>query len=257
LTKLTQNIKLYSKLLKSIGRQGRGLSQKQPLSPVHCGELIQRLIDEENEDKYQIAERLDLGRPKDGTDIYKKRDTTQLDTFLSLLEVSNKSREYAGWGWEGLPKIPFSTISELSSFTHDEQDKVLQAALKGEKKSEILKKDVIKLKKWRKEHPELKIEEGIEKILKLKPPTVITHVIVCIMEEKLRNFSQSKPDHKEKILEILRKKIRGKFYEIETTPQLLTISMDEEAYKTFYEQQFKKDVSFTEFVNKLLEEELG
>ena len=178
--KLTQNIKLYSKLLKSVGRQGRGLTQRQPLSPVECGKLIQRLIDEEKEVKYQIAERLDLGRPKDGTDIYKKRDTTQLDHFLSLLKVSEKSRDYAGWGWEGLPKIPFTTIAILSSsFTHDEQDKVLQAALKGEKKSEIKKNEAIKLRKWRTENPKLTIDEGIEKVLKLKTPTIITHVIVC------------------------------------------------------------------------------
>jgi hypothetical protein len=244
-------------LLKSVGRQGRGLTQKQPLSPVECGKLIQRLIDEEKEDKYQIAERLDLGRPKDGTDIYKKRDTTQLDSFLSLLKVSEKSRDYAGWGWEGLPKIPFSTIVELSAFTPEEQDKVLQAALKGETKSEILKKEVINLKKWRKENPELTIDEGIQKILKLKPVTIITHVIVCIMEEKLKNFVKSNQDHNEKILGIFRKKIQGKFYELETTDKLLTLSMDEEAYKKFYIQQFEKGVSFTEFVNCLLEEEIA
>jgi hypothetical protein len=258
LTKLTKNIKLYSKLLKSVGRQGRGLTQKQPLSPVECGTLIQRLIDEEKEDKYQIVERLDLGRPKDGKDIYKKRDTTQLDSFLSLLKVSEKSRDYAGWGWEGLPKIPFSTIVQLSTFPHDEQDKVLQTALKSEKKSsEILKKEVIKLKKWRIENPKLTIEEGIQKILKLKPVTIITHVIVCMMEDKLKKFVQSNLEHKEKILEIFRNKIEGKFYEIEITDKLLTLSMDEEAYKKFYVQQFEKGISFTEFVNNLLEKEIA
>ncbi len=257
MTKLIKNIKLYSKLLKSVGRQGRGLIQKQPLSPVECGKLIQRLIDEEKEDKYQIVERLDLGRPKDGKDIYKKRDTTQLDNFLSLLKVSEKSRDYAGWGWEGLPKIPFSTIVQLSTFLPDEQDKVLQTALKGEKKSEILKKEVIKLKKWRNENPKLTIDEGIQKILKLKPVTIITHVIVCMMEDKLKFFVKSNPDHKEKILEIFKNKIEGRFYEIETTNKLLTLSMDEEAYKKFYVQQFEKGVSFTEFINSLLEDEIA
>ena len=48
---LTKNIKLYAKLLLSVGQQGRGVSQRQPLQPVDCGELIKRLMDEENEDK--------------------------------------------------------------------------------------------------------------------------------------------------------------------------------------------------------------
>ena len=214
-------------------------------------------MDEENENKYQIAERLDLGRPKDGTDIYKKRDLTQLNNFLTLLEVSEKSRDFAGWGWEGLPKIPFTTICELSTFTHDEQDKVLQAALKGDKKSEIIKKDVLKFKKWRLENPKLSIEEGIQKILKLKPVTTVTHVIVCEINEKLRNFIKSHDDYKERILQILRKKIQGEFHELESTDILLTLSMDEKAFKTFHEQQFNKGVSFTEFVNNLLEEEIA
>lgn len=257
MTRLIKNIKLYSKLLKSVGQQGRNLKQKQPLSPVECGELIQRLMEEENESKHQVAERLDLGRPKDGTDIYKKRDLAQLNNFLTLLQVSEKSRDYAGWGWEGLPKIPFTTICQIAPLQQDEQDKILQAALKGDTKSKILKKDILKFKKWRGENPKLSIDEGIEKILKLKPVTIVTHVIVCEIHEKLRNFIKSNDNHKEKILEILRNRIQGEIYELESTDVLLTISMDEKAFKTFHDQQFKKGVSFTEFVNNLLEEEIG
>ena len=256
MTKITKNIKLYSRLLKSVGQQGRGITQKQPLSPVMCANLIKKLMDEENEDKYQVAERLDLGRPKEGTDIYKKRDLTQLNNFLSLLSVSEKSRDYAGWGWEGLPKIPFTTISIMSSFSFDEQDKILQAALKGGKKSDILKKDVLKMKKWRNENSDLSIEDGITKILKLKPVTVVTHVIVCEIRDKLKNFIKNHKDYEEKILAMLRKKIEGKFYELEATDILITISMDETAYKKFSHQQFENSVSFTDFLNNLLEEEI-
>ena len=118
-----------------------------------------------SETQVQVAERLDLGRPKDETDIYKKRDTTQVSSFLSLLNVSEKSRDFAGWGWEGLPKIPFTTISILSSsFSHEDQDKIIQSALQGEKKSSILKSDAIKLRKWKNANPNLVIEEGIEKV---------------------------------------------------------------------------------------------
>lgn len=256
MTQLTKNIPLYSKLLLSVGQQGRGVSKKQPLPPVECGQLIKQLMEEEKEDKLQIAERLDLGRPKEGTSIYKKRDTTQLNQFLKLLDISEKSRDYAGWGWEGLPKIPFSTICETASLSHEEQDKVLQAALKGDKKSEILKKDIIKFKKWRNENPKLSIEEGIEKILKLKPVKV-THLIVCETYKKLQNFIKLNIDHKEKLLKILKNNMNGNFYDIDTTDILITISMDKEAYKIFHEQQFKKGVHFTAFLNTFLEDKIA
>lgn len=254
LKNLTQNIKLYSKLLKSVGRFGRGMSQKQPLSPVECAFLIKRLMDEEKLDKVKVSERLDLGRPKDETDIYKKRDTSQVNNFLSLLEVSEKSRDYAGWGWEGLPKISFTTISILSSsFTHDEQDKVLQAALQGDKKSNITKTDALKLRKWRSENPNLTVEDGIQKVLNLKPVTIITHVIVCYLSEKIKDFIKNNSDFKVKILSALRSRIPGKFYELENSDILMTLSMDEEAFSTFNNLQKTSEKSFTEFITDLLE----
>lgn len=258
MTKLIKNIPLYSKLLKSVGQQGRGIKQKQSLSPVECGELIKRLMEEENEDKTQVAERLDLGRPKDGTDIYKERDLTQLRNFLTLLTVSEKSRDFAGWGWEGRPKIAFSTVCELASLTHDEQDKVLQTAYKNDtKKSEIKKKDATKIRRCRHENQDLSIEQCIKKILKLKPVTVVTHLVVCETYEKLKNFIKSNDNYKEKILEILRNNLEGKFHELDATDILITISMDETAYKTFHEQQYKKDVPFTEFLNTFLEDKIA
>lgn len=243
--------------MRSVGQQGRGIKQKQPLSPVECGELIKRLMKEENEDKVQVAERLDLGRPKDGTDIYKERDITQLSNFLTLLEVSEKSRDFAGWGWEGHPKIAFSTVCEVASLPHDEQDKVLQSAYKSDtKKSEITKKDVFKIKKCRRENPDLSIDKCIEKILKLKPITVVTHLVVCETYDKLKNFIKSNDNYREKILEILRNNLEGKFHGLDATDLLITISMDETAYKTFHEQQYKQGVPFTEFLNTFLEDKI-
>ena len=214
------------------------------------------LLDEEKESKYQVAKRLGLGNPKDGADIYKKRDLTQLNDFLNLLKVSEKSRYYAGWGWEGLPKIPFSVICETVSLTHEEQDKILQTALKAENKYRISKEDITRFKKWKRANPNSSVEEGVKKILSLKPVTVVTHVIVCEVRNKLRDFIKTNSDYKEKILEIFHRKIHGKFYEVEATDILLTISMDEDAFKTFHEKQFKKNIPFTEFVNGLLEEEI-
>jgi hypothetical protein len=255
LFRLTKDTKRYAKLLLSVGRQGRGITQKQPLSPVECAEDIKRLMDEENKNLIQVSEMLDLGRPEEGSSIYKKRDTSQVNNFLKLLNVSEKSRDFAGWGWEGYPKIPFTTISKLSTLTHDEQDKILQSAYK-DKKKQILVKDVIKILKWRRENPKISIDECIEKILKLKPVTVVTHIVVCETYEKLKNFIKTNADFKQKILDILRDNLEGEFYEIDATDILITISMNETAYKIFHEQQYKKGVHFTEFLNTFLEDRI-
>ena len=165
-------------------------------------------------------------------------DTTQVSSFLSLLNVSEKSRDFAGWGWEGLPKIPFTTISILSSsFSHEDQDKIIQSALQGEKKSSILKSDAIKLRKWKNANPNLVIEEGIEKVLQLKPVTEFRHTIICYLEEKIKNYIKTNPDYSQKILNALKNKIPGKFFQMETTDQLLIIVTDEEAFKIFNEDR--------------------
>ncbi len=258
MTRLTKNIKLYSKLLISVGQQGRGVSKRQPLPPVECGQLIKQLMEEEKEDKYQIAERLDLGRPKEGTSIYKKRDTTQLNQFVKLLDISEKNRDYAGWGWEGYPKIPFSAVLEISSLSHDEQDIVLQSVYKNNKeKRDLFKKDLAKIAKFRKNNPKLTIQECIEKVFKLKPITIVTHIVVCETYAKLKNFIKSNIDHQEKLLNILHNNMDGKFYEIDTTDILITISMDEVAFKIFHVQQNKKGVHFTEFLNTFLEDKIA
>ena len=58
---LKKNIKLFAKLLQSVGRQGRA-TKKQPLSPLACAQYIKQLMDEEKLDKTQVSERLGLGR---------------------------------------------------------------------------------------------------------------------------------------------------------------------------------------------------
>lgn len=258
MTRLTENISLYSKLLLSIGQQGRGVSKRQPLPPVDCAQMIKQLMDEEKEDKMQIAERLDIGRPKEGTSIYKKRDTTQLNEFLKLLDMSVKSRDFAGWGWEGYPKIPFSAVVKVSSLPHNEQDIVLQSIYRNNKdKRDLFKRDLQKITAFRQNNPNMTIQECIEKVFNLKPITIVTHFLVCETYDKLKNFIKSNIDHKEKLLDILKNNMNGNFYEIDTTDILITISMDEEAFKTFHDQQFKKGVHFTAFLNAFLEDKIA
>ena len=255
--KLTDDTKQYAKLLLSVGRQGRGMDKRRPLTPVECAKMISRLQKEEGETLSQISKRLDIGRPEDKTNIYRKRDHKLARLLLKLLDFSEKSRHFAGWGWEGYPKIPFTLMASISSMKPDEQDKIIQSAFNDEKKSVINTRDITKINKWRKDNPDLPIEECIEKVLRLKPVIVTSHMIVCEISEKLRNFIQSNSDYRDRLLEILRKGMDGQFHGIDATDILITISMDEQAYQTFQNQQYKKGVSFTQFLNGFLEDKIG
>ena len=254
--KLTQDVKLYAKLLLSVGRQGRGIQQRRPLTPIECAIFIDRLMVEENEDLAQIAERLDLGKPKDGSSIYKKRDTTQIREFINLLRFSEKSRYFAGWGWEGAPKTTFSVMTYLSSLSHDDQDKILQSMYKNSKKRIINKSDAKKISSMKKKDPEISIDECIKNVLKLKPVLNTTHVIVCETYDKLKHFINSNTNYRDKLLDILKNNLNGEFYSIDATHILISISMDEYAYKKFHEQQYENNIPFTQFLNNFLEDKI-
>ena len=125
--KLISDVKLYVQLLKSVGVQGSGPNKIRPLQPVECAQYIKRLIDEEGDTLHQVAERLNLGKPKDQSNLYKKRDTAQVTSFLNLLRLSEKSRQLAGWDSDGYPLIPFSTMSQLVTMAPSEQDMIIQS----------------------------------------------------------------------------------------------------------------------------------
>ena len=252
--KLTKDIKLYTKLLLSVGLQGKkGGRTRRPLPPLECAQLIKRLMDEDNLTKSQVSERLDLGRPEEGTNIYEKRDTTQVGLFLKLLEISPKSQQVAGWGYEGPPKISFTILFRLASLPHDEQDIVIQS----KHKKGIATKQAIQIATLRRENPNLSINEIVETVLKIKAIDAPHHMIVCEVNEKLGNFIKSNDDHVEKLLEILRKNINGEFFELDANEIIISIKMDETAFKTFHEQQSNEGVQFTEFLNGFLEDKLG
>ena len=247
----------------SVGQQGRGISKKQELSPVECGECIKRLMDEQKETKLQVAERLDIGRPKKGSSMYKKRDLTTLNMFLDMMSISQKSKYVAGWGWQPKPKIAFSTILELQSLSHDEQDYVIQTVLDkykqnkiDGKKDNLGKNDFKKIVTLRKNDPKLSIEEIIEKVWKLKPETIIKYIVVCETFDKLNEYAKLHDDSNEKLLSILKNNMNGEFFSLDINDILITIEMDKTAFELFHESQNKQGVSFTRFLNMFLEDKL-
>lgn len=256
MNKLTSDIKLYAKLLQSVGRQGQGLGQSRPLSPVDCAYCIQRLINEEGDTLEQVSERLGLGKSSGTSSIYKKRDTSQIVSFLNLLKVSEKSRSFAGWGYEKYPKISFSIISQLSSLTPTEQDIVIQSIFASNNKKLLGKDDIKQIKKWKRENPNISIKTYVEQFLKLKPTTNITHMVVSEMHGKLKKFVTSNSNYREKLLRILNRNLNGDFFDLHVSDLLVTISMNETAYEIFHDKQYKNGVSFTSFLNGFLEDKI-
>lgn len=254
--RLVSDIKLYAKLLNSVGQQGSG-GGRRPLSPVECARYMQQILDEEGDSLEQLSKRLNLGKPKDTSNIYKKRDTSQATTFLNLLKVSERSRDLAGWQTSDHPQIPFSTIAQLHTMSEDDQDAIVQTILKSTGRKRVLgKEDVKKIKQWRRDNPDISIHEGIERVLKLKPITIIRHIVVAEIRERLRRFIDSHVDYKERLLVILRDSIDGEFSSIDAGDSVVAISMDEEAFKRFHESQHGKGISYTLFLDKLLEDKI-
>jgi len=252
------DVKQYAKLLNSVGQQGLGSNRKRPLTPVECAKAIKRLQKEEDESLDKIAERLNLGKFRNMSNIYKKRDTSQISKFLDLLRVSEKSISLAGWSTDPWPQIPFSIIAELASFTEEEQDTIIQSILQSENKKRTLgKEDVKKIKKWRNANRDRPITEGIEKVLELKPARVTTHLIVMEINDLLRKFIDSNTDCEKKLLDMMNNGMSGKFHNIHTGKSVIAVSMDEEAYKPFHEYQYEKGLSYTTFFNMFLESKIG
>lgn len=257
MARLVQDVPEFAKLLQSVGQYGQGNGRKRPLTPVECAHRIQRLMDEEGISMENASERLNLGKPE-GSHLYKKRDTTQVGLFLNLLKVSEKSRNLAGWSTDGFPKIPFSLVALLASFKNpDDQDLLLQSVYNSENKKVLVRDDVVRIRKWRTENPDMSMSECIEKVLKLKPAETINHIIVCEVGERLGQFISANKDYREKLLKILHGGLDGSFYSVDATDVLISISMDEDAYRVFDEHQHKKGISFTRFLDMFLEDKIG
>ena len=256
MSKLVMDAKLYAKLLNSVSQQGAG--RRRPMSPVECARAIRRLIDEEQESLDQIAARLNLGRPRDMSDVYKRRDTTQISLFLNLLKVSKKSRDLAGWGTDDWPRIPFSTVAQLHTLTEEDQDAIIQSILQsGDKKRTLTRDDVVRIKRWRRENPEMPIRECIENVLKLKPTAAVTHMVVMEIRDTLRRLMDSDPGWQEKVLEMLNRDLPGTFHGMDAGRSVIAVSMDDEAYGRFHEYQYGRGLSYTRFFDEFLGDKIG
>jgi len=269
LVRLIQSPKLLAKLLLSVGKQGRGTSQRQPLTPIEAAKYIKRYMEEENLDAHQVSEKLGLGRARDTTKmLFEKTDKTQVEFFLKLLELSPASRDFCAWDWEeGIDRINMTILFRLNALPHNEQDKVIQTIRKqkkefrdsgGETPTPFISTEAHKISIERRANPDIPIDEFIEKTLKIRPVTEIHNFVVCRMQEKLKIFVKTNDDYPAKLIEILKNNIDGVFYDVDAeNGASITIEMDQTALKIFDEHQSKKDVPYSQFLNEFLEDKLG
>ena len=251
MNRLMDDIKTYAKLLNSVARQGDGSGIKRPLTPVQCAHYIKRLMNENNESLEQVSERLGLGKPKNLSNIYRKRDTSQISTFLNLLNVSEKSRDLAGWGYEKHPKIPFSLVAQLSNMTFYEQDLIIQSTFNDAGKRVLGKEDVKKIRQWKNNNPNMPIEDCIKNVLKLKPASNLNHLVVADIYENLKKFLDMDADPEGRLITLLKKQIEGEFYSVIIGTAVIAISMDSVAYKTFHDFQYNRSKSYSDLLDKL------
>ena len=145
----------------------------------------------------------------------------------------------------------------MASFSHEDQDVILQSVFDVGGKKKLGKEDVKKIRKWRNSNPKTAIQECIAKVLDTKPVVETTHMVVCEIQNSLRKLVEVDAEYQKTLLEILGRKIKGKFYAVDVGKNVVAISMDADAYQAFRESQHIRKVSYTQFLDSLLEDSVG
>lgn len=252
--KLVDDLELYSDLLLSVGTH----KGKRPLIPIEVSNLIVRLKEEEKLDDKEVSKRLDLGKATKITNL-DKNDPTQVKQFLKLQNLSLKSRKLLGWGNTEPDKIPFTTgviISELDD--KKDQDIVIQSCLeRGIKKDEANR--ILDLKK---KSPGIKIDDCIEKVLKIRPITeiwyIVSHTISPSLLKNIQNNAESlKKSPTEYLKDIIKSKCnKGKIESVILKGMTVYISMDEECNDFIENKQKQTKQSFSSYMDSILSEAL-
>ncbi len=227
MSRLTKDPKQYAKLLLSVSKPWRGIKQERPLDPFECAQMIKRLIDEEGDTKSQISTRIGMiGRTVNPS---KNSNIARTNQFLALLNISEKSRCFAGWAWDGYPKIQFQALSIISSMDPEEQDIIIQSVYNNERKYvQLFKPGPRDYRKDIPPNPDELVDERrvdpydrrriltthfarmivglkgcgldilkslIRDSLRIEPVDTTTHMIVCKIPENMENFISLNDDY--------------------------------------------------------------
>jgi len=244
--KLVNNLELYSDLLLSVGTH----KGKRPLIPIEVSNLILRLKDEEKIDDKETSKRLGLGKPSKISNI-DKRDTTQVKQFLKLQKLSSKSKNLFGWGGTEPDKIPFTTGTIIADLNEKDQDIVIQSCIERG----IIKNEAIRILDLKKKSPAMKIEECIEKVLKIRPITEVWYIVSHTINSNFFKTIQKNAETSGKSIvdyckEIIKSKFnKGKIESVILKGSTIYISMDEECYNFIEQEQHKLKQSFSFYMD--------
>ena len=162
---LLDDLDLYSDLVLSVGK-GAG---DRPLAPIEVSDLILRLESETGETRQQISRRLGLGRKAKVSSMNKPPDTTQINRFLKLQNLSRKNA--CMLGFRAAPgKIPFTLGAVVADLPDKgDHDAILKAVLAsyGAKKR-MTRKDVREIVYRKKASPAEPIGGIIEAVMKAR-----------------------------------------------------------------------------------------
>jgi len=255
--KLIDDIDKLTDLALSVGVQaGKYKGIPRPLIPLEVAQYIQQIKNETNETDSQISKRLRLGRPKSKsgkimTDVdVEEADPSQVKKFLKLLKWSKKS--VSGIGFKGDPnKAPFSVALEALKLEPSEQDVIIRNILKYK-----LTKDEIKRVIQYKEKYQLKIDECIQKVLKIRPEKSTQYMVVYnipnTVYQVLKELGNSTEEISKKLVELIKLKLKGEIEQVTINESLLIIFMDTTAYKSFEQEMESKDLTYNQCVKRLL-----
>lgn len=233
----------YSDLILSVGA---GASDR-PLTPIEVSDMVLRLEKETGETRRQMSRRLGLGRKTRASSVDKPTDTTQLDRFFKLQNLSRKNAYMLGFR-DAPGKIPFTIGAVVADLPNKDDHNVIFKTVFASRatKTKVTTNDVREIVYRKKASPATPIEEIIESVMETKPSVDHYYMIGVSLPPDLRL-----PDH-----DVLGS-IRTALPEIEIASATvrdgaLFVSLDEENFGKVEERRRKSGMPITGFFRHLL-----
>lgn len=248
---LLDDFDLYSDLILSTGTS----VADRPLTPIEVSDMILRLEKETGETRQQIARRLGLGRKTKVSSMNRPPDTTQLNHFLKLQNLSRKNAYMLGFR-DTPGKIPFTLGAVVADLPNkDDHNTVLKTVLASyDTKMRITKEDVREIVYRKKASPKEPISEIIETVVKSKPVVDHYYMIGVSLPASI-GMDRGDPA-------LLRESVNAVLAGIEIATATIRdntffVSMDEENFSRMETQRKKTGMTITKFFRRVLEKAHG
>jgi hypothetical protein len=175
-------------LIRSVGTH-RG---ERALSPVEVAQLIQRSL-AAGETRQGCAQSLRIG-------------TTQVSTFVKLLDLAPEIRQIAEWGRASESGIAFSSMAEISRLTPAEQVKAAHAMIEHK----LSWKEAVQLVQISQRSGKT-IDEAIGSVVKQRPSVERRYVFVgsITSDETRQHLKQISQQHRDELLRRSLEKLLG------------------------------------------------